>query len=356
LIATGAVRGLFIRALIPVYLFVMFGVPTLIAAGPVLLARTPILRATFVVTAPIAFTVAFPVVCGLLCRLTKWSIVAGKFPRNLGHRLYGPRRLYSLCWTALYYFTPIYHIVLAIPLLKRATFRLFGYSGSMDMALNPDRWIRDLPLLNVADGAYLSNRATIGTNMCLVSGDVLVAPVIIGRRAMVGHLSMLAPGVILGDSVEISVGVGVGLNSRGGARSRIGPCVVVHHGVIIGDNCDIGATSYIGLKVIIGDGITIPAGTVVPPRTVLRSQAEANQLARSSARTTRGNARKKTGSSSRAVKRVRITELRVHRTAKRRMEISALSAWGFREVARNRPGESDKPRGHGGCDMSRKRH
>jgi acetyltransferase-like isoleucine patch superfamily enzyme len=268
------VRGALVRAAVPVYLAVIAGVPAVASVFPVLLADARTSRIIAIFLAPGTFVVAYALTAALLSRVTRRALVPGRFPRSLAHPVYGPRRLHALCWTAVYYCPPVYHAILAVPLLKRVIFRLFGYRGSLDITLYPDTWLRDLPILEISAGAYLSNRATIGTNMCLTSGDVLVAPVRIGERAMVGHLAMLAPGVVLGERVEIGVGAGVGLNVVIGARARVGPCVVVHHGVTIGRRCDIGAASYIGLKTVIGDGLTIPPGTVVPARSLLRTQED----------------------------------------------------------------------------------
>jgi acetyltransferase-like isoleucine patch superfamily enzyme len=274
-----AVRRSAIRAAVPLYLCIIAGLPGTMAVLPIVATRSAAARALAITAAPAVYVVAYALTAGLLSRLTRSAIVAGRFARDLGHSVYGPRRLHALCWTAVYYCTPVYHAVLAVPTLRWMTFRLFGYRGSLDITLYPDTWIRDLPVLEIEAGAYLSNRATIGTNMCLMNGDVLVAPVHIGRGAMVGHMAMLAPGVVLEERVEIGVGAGIGLNVRIGAGSRIGPCVVVHHYATIGKRCDIGSASYIGLKATIGDGVVIPPGLVVPPRTVLRSSEDVAFLA-----------------------------------------------------------------------------
>jgi acetyltransferase-like isoleucine patch superfamily enzyme len=267
-------RALLIRAAVPMYLSLIAGAPAVVALGPALLARSTAVRLAAIAIAPLAFIVVYAIIAGLLSRLTIGALVAGRFPRQLGHAVYGPRRLHALCWTSLYYCTPIYHAVLAIPLLKRVVFRLFGYRGALDVVLYPDTWVRDLPVLDIGPGVYLSNRATIGTNMCLMNGEVLVAPVRIGAGAMVGHLAMIAPGAVIGDHAEIGVGAGIGMSVVVGSRSRIGPNVTVHHGARIGAGCDIGATCYIGMRCVIADGLTIPPGTKVPSRVRLTSQSD----------------------------------------------------------------------------------
>lgn len=273
-------RAALVKTAVPVYLALITGLPLVLAGLPVLMVSGMPGKAACLLIAPISFVVSYATIAGVLSRLTRYALIAGKFPRDLGHPVYGPRRLHALCWTSVYYCTPVYHAVLAIPALKRLTFRLFGYRGSLDVTLYPDTWIRDLPVLEIGKGVYLSNRCTIGTNMCLTSGDVIVAPVRIGDSAMVGHLTMLAPGVELGEGVEVGVGVGVGLRVTVGAKSRIGPCSVIHHGAKIGSRCDIGSSSHIGTKAVIGDGVTIPHGFLVPARAVIRDAADVARLQR----------------------------------------------------------------------------
>jgi hypothetical protein len=152
-------------------LLAIFGTPALIAWLPVcLLPGLWSLAGVFV--APLVYAIVFPLVAGVLSRLFCNGIVPGKFPRDLSHPIYRQRRYYGLCWTALYYCKPVYYVCLTIPCLKWLTFRLFGYRGQMDFTVHPDTWIRDLPLLDLGKGAYVANRATLGTNMPLKNGKI----------------------------------------------------------------------------------------------------------------------------------------------------------------------------------------
>jgi acetyltransferase-like isoleucine patch superfamily enzyme len=267
-----------IRALVPVYLGIIVGVPLVIAIAPILAAQSPGWRvAGLLVAAPI-YCAAYVSVAGLLSRFTLRSIIAGKYPRDVRHGIYGPRRLWALCWTAIYYCAPIYHAVLAVPPLKRTAFRLFGYRGSLNFQTYPDTWIRDLPLLSIGEGAYLSNKATISPNMCLRNGKIIVLPVTIGAGTMIGHLTMIAPGVEIGTDSEVGVGAAVGVNARIGSRTLVDHEVVIDHDVVVGDRCVIGTRAYIGRKAVVGDGVRIPPGAIVPARCVLATQLEVEAL------------------------------------------------------------------------------
>ena len=270
-------RAVIVKMLVPVYLSLIAGVPTTLLAW-IIAAAAPLWRGPALVLAIPVCSVAYVTVAGLLARITLRSIVPGKFPRDVGHEVYGPRRLYALCWTAVYYCQPVYHAVLAVPLFKRLTFRLFGYRGSLDFQTYPDTWLRDLPLLSLGPGAYLSNKATISPNMCLRNSKVIVQPVSIGSGTLIGHLTMIAPGVAIGDDSEVGVGAALGLNVRVGSRTLVDAETVVDHEARIGDRCVIGTRSYIGRKAVIMDGVKVPSATVIPARTVIRTQADVANL------------------------------------------------------------------------------
>lgn len=263
-----------IQILLPLYIALIGGLSVGAAATPVLLAHTLYARLLGAIAAPVIFVLVYVFSAGGLARLTIGSIAAGRFPRDLAHPVYGPRRLYAICWTAIYYCSPVYHAVLAVPALKHLIFRLFGYRGITAFTTYPDTWLRDLPLLDIGEGAYLSNRATISPNMCLLNGKILIAPITVGAGAMVGHGTLVAPGVTIGKQAEIGVAGAIGIGVRIGDRVRVGHAVQFDHGAVIGSGCDIGSRAYIGRNTVIRDGLFVPAGAVIPARLELHTQAE----------------------------------------------------------------------------------
>jgi carbonic anhydrase/acetyltransferase-like protein (isoleucine patch superfamily) len=264
-------RAALVRALVPVYLILIFGLPLLVPGFALWQAASRPALAVLLLLSPAIYALGLVTVAALLSRLTLFAIVPGRFPRDLAHAVYGPRRLYALCWTTVYYCGPLYHAILAVPWLRRATFRAFGYRGPLGFTTYPDTWLRDLPLLTIADGAYLANKATIGTNVCLRSGDVVVGPVEIGAGALVGHLAVIGPGSVLGPEAELGVGATLGMEVRIGRGARIGPCAGINHGAIIGDGAEIGAASTVGVRAVIDPGVRIPSQFAVPDRAHVRS-------------------------------------------------------------------------------------
>jgi hypothetical protein len=154
-----------------------YGVPLLVVIVLLGSARNQFERYAVFLATPILVSVIFATTAGICSLPFQRYIIPGKFRRNLNDTVYFGRRAYGLCWTALYYCTPVYFLCLSFAPLKWLTFRLFGYRGSMNFVIYPDTWIRDLPLLNFGDCAYLSNKATVGTNIALSNGLILVGPI-----------------------------------------------------------------------------------------------------------------------------------------------------------------------------------
>ena len=202
------------------------------------------------------------------------GIIAGKFPRDLGHPVYFHRRLYGVCWTALFYFKPVYFLILTILPLRGCVFRLFGYRGCLDFTIYPDTWIRDLPQLKFGAGAYISNKATLGTNIVLTNGRILVGPICIDEGAVVGHASMLAPGCRIGKDAEIGVGCGLAINAYVDDSATVGGMCGIDNGALVGKGATIGPMTRLGPHARVNDGISIPARSVIPKRTHVKSQPE----------------------------------------------------------------------------------
>ena len=269
-----------VRVLVPLYLLVIVGAPFALVVAVVRATRSPVSFYVMLALSPALYATGYVLTAGALSRITIRSVTPGRYPRDVGHRVYGPRRLYALCWTAVYYCGPLFHAILAIPALKRLTLRLFGYRGSIDFQTYPDTWLRDLPLLSIGKGAYLSNKATVSPNMCLRSGKIIVLPVSIGAGTMIGHLTMIAPGVDIGADSEVGVGAALGVNACVGSHTLIDHEVILDHEAAVGDRCVIGTRSYVGRKAVIRSGLRVPPATVVPARSILTTQADVDALVR----------------------------------------------------------------------------
>jgi carbonic anhydrase/acetyltransferase-like protein (isoleucine patch superfamily) len=242
------------------YLTAIYGLPCVTAAVGAL--HAPVWLGCLSV--PWIWVSSFVTVAGALSLPHRKGIVPGTFPRSLDHPVYFHRRLYGLCWTSLYYCTPVYHLCLSVRPLKALAFRLFGYRGNLDFTVYPDTWIRDLPLLELAEGAYVSNRATLGTNIVLSNGDILVDRIVVGRKALVGHLAKVAPGVELGEHAEVGVGSAIGIGARLGAGARVGAECSVDTGARIEAKASVGNQCYLGRRSV------VPAGERIAPGSVLR--------------------------------------------------------------------------------------
>lgn len=230
---------------------------------------------------PLVYVFLYMVIAGLISLPAQRAIVRGKFPRKTDYPIYALRRVYGLCWACVYYFRPLYQVILFIPIFKVILFRLFGYRGSTKFSTYPDTWIRDLPLLDLGENAYLSNRATIGTNIVLMDGDIYVDSISIGTQSIIGHLSMLAPGVKIGEKVQVGVGCAIGMGVVMGSQSDIGPMTTIDHGALIGNNVRIGTNCYVGVRSVIGDDIVIPPGSVIPKKSTIQSDIDLQNILKS---------------------------------------------------------------------------
>ncbi|HYX37529.1 MAG TPA: hypothetical protein VE954_30880 [Oligoflexus sp.] len=224
---------------------------------------------------PFLFVPSFITLAGLMSRFAHSKIIPGRFPREAFHRIYGWRRVYGICWTQVFYFKPLYAISLAVPRFKTYMLRLFGYKGpSTSFVVYPDTWLRDLPVLSIGKDAYLANRSTIGTNICLNDNTIMVDSIQIKDKGLVGHLSVLAPGCKIEEGAEVGVVTSIGLRSWIGPQVSIKPNCLINHGCSLEEGCEIGTRSYIGLRVRVGKGVKVPAGANIPEGAVILNQTD----------------------------------------------------------------------------------
>jgi len=261
--------------LAPLFVFVLVTLPTFAAVAPIFLVESTPLRLAAIALMPVIYCASFVGFAAALSYPFQKAIVQGKFPRDVTHVIYGPRKLYGLCWGAVYYFTPVYYAFMSVPLLKKILLKSFGYVSDLDAVIAPDAWLRDLPMLRFKKGSYVANKATIGTNMCLSDGSIIVDRVGLGEGAMIGHMTMIAPGCRIGNKTEIGGSAVIGIRVQMGIESRVGPRCGVNHGVLIGNGVSVGAMSYIGVKAKIGDGVEIPSGASIPEGAELNSKEDA---------------------------------------------------------------------------------
>jgi UDP-3-O-[3-hydroxymyristoyl] glucosamine N-acyltransferase len=144
----------------------------------------------------------------------------------------------------------------------------------MNFTIYPDVWLRDLTCIKFEDGSYIANKASVGTNMCLLDGTILVDRVKVGKNSMIGHSTLLGPGVNFQENIETAVFNILGIRTRVESGTKLGAGVGVSHGTIIGANCDVGHYVYLGTRCVIGPNIRIPAGASLPSGTSITSQED----------------------------------------------------------------------------------
>ena len=239
------------------------------------------LQAVVLTSLPFIYAYGFAFIAGIISIPFQQGIKPGRFPRHTGDLTYSRRKIYGTSWTTVYYCKPVYFLVLSSPPVRNCIFRLFGYKGNLNFTIYPDCWIRDLGVLDFGNKVYLSNRATIGSNICHRDNTISVDKISIGENSIIGHLAMIAHGVHIGSDSEIGVGCGVGINAHIGNHASIGPMSMINHYAQIGNHVRIGAKSYIGAGAKIADHLKIPAGSLIPDKANITGENDLDRYLRS---------------------------------------------------------------------------
>jgi carbonic anhydrase/acetyltransferase-like protein (isoleucine patch superfamily) len=267
-----------VSLLVPTFFVVLATVPVAGSVLPIFVADALWIKVLAAASAPLIWAALYLAVSILFAAPFSGAITRGKFPRDIRHCIYGPRRIYGLAWGAFFYCTPLYFAVMSITPIRNRVLRAFGYQGSDNASIAPDAWLRDLPLLDFGPASYVANKSTIGSNMCLSNNSILVDRITLGERAMVGHLAMVAPGSVLGGHSELGVGAALGIRTQIGSRCRIGPSAGVNHGAILEDDVEIGTMTYVGIKARVARGVRVPSGVCIPEGADIRTQDDLERV------------------------------------------------------------------------------
>lgn len=268
-----------INTLPALIIFLMWCVPLMVAVSlPILfISHGTVACILSVALSPCLFAISFLLTGGLISKFGQSGIKKGRYPRQPLHPVYFKRRIFGISWTTIYYFKPLYFVFLSIPALKHFLFRLYGYKGSTKFTVYPDTWIRDLPILKIGEGCYLANRATIGSNICMADGTILVDGITFSRNSLIGHIAMIAAGAKIGESSEIGTGTLIGVKTRIASNTKIGMYAAVMHGAVVGENCNIGNSAYIGVSAHISPNIKLPAAIVIPAGAEVKTQDQVDK-------------------------------------------------------------------------------
>lgn len=218
------------------------------------------------------YPIVFTFLSVFIAKIFIKDIKKGIFKRSLELKEYRVRRYYGLIFTSLYYSPFLYHLILNITWLKRVYFKGMGMKTTGNFTIYPDTWIRDLCLCSIGENAYISNKATIGTNIVMDKNRIYVNGIEISDNVIIGHSAMIGCGVKIGHNSSIGVLTAIGLSSIIGFDCKIGANNTIGHGILIGNNVITGKNVHIGDGVKISDNIVINDETIIPQYTVINSQ------------------------------------------------------------------------------------
>lgn len=196
------------------------------------------------------------------------AIRPGKFRRDGSDPAYEARAEYTRCLRRFVYDPASMNEVLTRPELKELFFRTFGYRGTLDFTIYPGAWLRDLPLLDIGEKAYLGDGIVLGTNQ--VSPDqseLRVGPIKIGHRTLFDQACMVGQGTTIGADCQFGIRSLLGIGLTIGDQVRAGGGCGIIHLARIGDGVTLGHGVIVGQGARVDDGVTIPGGTSIPPRT-----------------------------------------------------------------------------------------
>lgn len=193
------------------------------------------------------------------------AIAPGRFRRDLTDARYQARVCYTKALRRFVYDGAAFEEILATPDLKLLFFRTFGYKGSMNFTLYPDCWIKDLPLLEFGEKAYLADGVVLGTNQ--VSHDqefITVAGITVESLAVIDQEVMLGYGSRIGEGCAISVRCIIGMRSQLGAGTSMAPRSTVGHHCHVGEFAQIGHEAFIGNFSQVDSRVVVPDYTKIP--------------------------------------------------------------------------------------------
>lgn len=246
---------------------------------PLFLFESIAAKVAWLFFSPFILTLLMVLIGGSLSYPFHAAIISGIFPRDPSSKLYFGRKIYGTCLSTIMYFPATYYLILNISFFKKLFFRLFGYEGQhLSFTAYTDTWIRDVRLLTLGERSYLANQSTIGTNICLTDGNIMVGRIKIGDDTQVGRLCILGPGSRMGNNCETGVRTVLGIRTVIKDKVKLAGGASLSHGVLLHEGVDVQEYSYLGTKCEVYAGIKLPAGSYLEAGTILTNQEEADNF------------------------------------------------------------------------------
>lgn len=193
------------------------------------------------------------------------AIRPGRVRRDPQDRTYAARLRYTRALRRYVYNPALLDAVLSVPWLKELFLRSFGYRGSTDFTIYPDCWIRDLPLLDIGERAYLADGIVLGSNQVSLDQEWLqVDRITIGARTVFDQQCMVGYGTSIGENCVLSIRVAIGMNVRLGRGTKVGPTSNIGHQCRLGDGVTVGNAVFVGHFSRVDDGVEIPDYARIP--------------------------------------------------------------------------------------------
>jgi acetyltransferase-like isoleucine patch superfamily enzyme len=193
------------------------------------------------------------------------TIVGGRFARDPETEIYKGRLHYTEELRKFMYNPALLNIVFSDEQLKSLFFRTFGYKGNLNFRIYPNAWLRDLPLLDIGENAYLADGIVLGSNQ--VSQDqryITVGKIKIGANTVFDQNCALGYGTTFGTDCTIGYGTSIGIKNKFGDGCKLGEVVSIGHGSSFGKGVVLDQNVYVGNMCKLDDEVQLASGTNIP--------------------------------------------------------------------------------------------
>jgi acetyltransferase-like isoleucine patch superfamily enzyme len=208
------------------------------------------------------------------CLLAPWSALVGmaSLHRLLPASAAGTFKLFSdrgavhwalKGWAPSLYLTVFQPVAFMSEGFQRLALRAFGARLAPGALLTSRTIVREPHHLTVGAASLIGEYVHLICSYQPRPKLLVVGPITIGERVLVGAYSHLGPGVQIGADCFLEYAVRVGANSTVGAGTRIGAGSSIYNTVHIGAGVTIGKGCLIPSGIRISDGARIPDGTIL---------------------------------------------------------------------------------------------
>lgn len=256
----------------------IFTIRLAVLSSSVALSIIPWLISSHAVWTLALFPIWYLLCAGVISRAFYKKIPTGIILRETDEIIRSLRQAHEICWNMTKHIPFGRALVFQLIPLRWMSLRLFGYEGSIWMSLAPTIKISDPSLLNIGSSTAIENHCELQTDIPLKNECSYIEKIKLENNVTIGAHCALQAGTYIAKGSHIYPFSTIALKSHIGRHSKVSNSVYINPFCNIGTQVTIESCSHIGSRVVIADKIRIPAGSFLPPGTVLNSQDSADRV------------------------------------------------------------------------------